>query len=528
MNHKLLKAGTGVALVICMEKLLGFVREIVQAYYYGTESVVDSLVAGNLVISVFFGWIATISVAFTPVYKRKALEKQEKTYTDTLLTVCYLLSFASIGLCLLLRRPLVQLALPGFESDKQAVTIVCVSILSASLLFLGAIQIHCALLAARGRYVYSVISNLCINVIQIIALVCSRGQNIYIVAAGVVLAYFLQWICTLLFTKKTDYRYHPSLQDRTGLKETLLVVLPITLTHIIDDICTFFDKLFASYLHDGAIAGLAYANSLRKVIYSFVTVLIATILYPLVSEHVAAGRLTRAHEMVVKSIRILLFLLTPVILCCVLSPDVIVTLIFQHGAFDGNSTTLTAPAFFAYLLGLIPLSVIAVITKYLYADKKAKYCTVFSAFMVAANIIMDYFFVRLWGHMGLALATSLAILLAMPCYLVLFARIAGRRVLLNGNMAKIAVCMLTDAGASYLFHRFVLSRMQPTSFLFALLYLAASFIFCALMMWLPTLTLREEIGCDVGAMITRKARSLFKHKQNAAVTDENEPPRPET
>ncbi|MBO4389014.1 MAG: murein biosynthesis integral membrane protein MurJ [Spirochaetales bacterium] len=422
MDNKIIRASLGVTIIIFAEKLLGFLRDIIQAYYFGTGSSIDCIVSANLMISVFFGWLTTISIAFTPIYKRKKLSNEGNGYTDSIVTMCFLLSVAALFLCLLLRRQLIRFALPGFGDEKRRIAIECISILAFSLLFMGVSQINNAYLAANGRYTFSVISNLSINMVQILALSLSRGESIKTVAWGIVVAYCVQWVVSGFFIIKTGYRFNPVFPDKEGMKETLAILIPITLTHIVDDICTFFDKLFASFLNDGAISSLAYANSLRKVIFSFVTILITTIVYPHVAECIADNNISEAQKKVTDCMKAILLLLTPLIVCCILCSDTIVSIIFQHGAFNKDSTALTSKSFFAYLIGLVPLSINAVMTKYFYARKQAKYCTILSIITVSINILLDWILVKPLGHMGLAFGTSFSVSVTMPIYLILFFR----------------------------------------------------------------------------------------------------------
>ncbi len=504
MKKSILKATAVITVMVLCEKILGFIREIVQAYYFGTSEFVDSIVSANLIISVFFGWLTTISVAYTPIYKRKVISGEGEKFTNTIKTICYILSIASLLLCLVLAKQLVAIALPGFSDEKSIETVQLLFILAFSILFISSTKLNNSFLAANGYFVRSIVPSLAINIVQIVALIISFGTRKYIVAVGIVIAYLIEWIISIFLTFGTKYRFKLSLKDHDGIKELVKTIVPITITYIIDDICTFFDKMFASYLYEGSISSLAYSNSLRKVIYSVVTVLVTTILYPKVSEYLAQKDDVRARDTIGLSLRILFIVLIPVISTCVIMSNQIVFVVFERGAFNSESTNLTASSFMAYLFGLIPLSCNAIIIKYFYANKKAKYCTILSALTVGTNIVFDAIFVNSLGHTGLALATSLSVAISMPLYYYVYKREQNRKgdkrnsvVFITEktkNSFKIifasAIC-ISVATITYCV-RDIYQSFSQTNILCSMATITVCFIILALSMWVPLFLSKEK------------------------------------
>ena len=495
MKKNMFKVSLMITGVILCEKILGFVREVVQAYFFGTSDFMDSLISANLIISVFFGWLATISVAYTPVYKRKDLIGEGVEFTNTVKTLCYLLSVLSLGICIFFSKQLVAIALPGFTLEKSLETVQCLIVLAFSILFMSSTKVNNAYIAANGYYVRSIIPSIAINVIQIIALIISLGEKKYIVACGIVTAYFTEWILSVLLAKKTKLRFRPTLKDKAGIKDIINTIIPITITYIIDDICTFFDKLFASFLKGGSISSLAYANSLRKVIYGVVTVLISTVLYPKVAEYIARKQDDKARKSISAVLSILVIIMLPVILTFIVMANEIVTVIFERGAFNTMSTALTTSSFMAYLLGLIPLSCNAIITKYFYANNSAKYCTLLSAITVGTNVILDAAFFRTLEHTGLALATSLAVFITMPAYLFIYVKTGNKeKYNRNSNSKKIVISGIICVIVSVVL--FLLKPYYAFWFSFGIFRMMIAIFVCLFAilsaMWIPLALMKEN------------------------------------
>ncbi len=512
MKKSLLKTGFIIVLIISFEKILGFIREVLLANYFGTSEFVDSLVSASLITSVFFGWLATVSTAYTPIYKRKVLEGDSEQFTNTVKTVSYALSVFAVIVCIVFSKQLVEIALPGFSGEKAAETVSWLRIIAFTILFSYSTKINNAYIAANGYYERSVIPSVAINCVQIITLVLSLGYKKHIVALGVAVAYFTEWLISVILARKTKLRFRLSLEDRKGLKEIVISIFPITITYIIDDICTFFDKMFASFLEDGSISSLSYANSLRKVIYGMITVLISTIVYPKISEKIAQNKDGEARKQIAKTISVLLVILVPVILSFIATSTEIITIVFERGAFDAASTLMTAPSYMAYLIGIVPLSVNAVITKYFYAQKQGKVCAVLSCLTVITNIILDVVLVGKMQHTGLALATSLSVVMSMPLYLMIyFKRRNTIKETKNKNMRKIVLASILCVIVTGLvvFGKEIIAIKSSSYVIINILEVIICFIIIAAAMWLPLYILKEETVYD----LLRELKKIFSTRK---------------
>jgi peptidoglycan biosynthesis protein MviN/MurJ (putative lipid II flippase) len=85
----------------------------------------------------------------------------------------------------------------------------------------------------------------------------------------------------------------------------------------------------------------------------------------------------------------------------------IIRLLLEGGRFNEHSVQQTALALAAYSWGVVPYGLIKVLTAYYYASSRTKWPMYFSFISIAFNFILNWLFVKQFGHVGLAATASL-------------------------------------------------------------------------------------------------------------------------
>lgn len=475
-KQRYIKSGIYITLIVLLEKALGFFREILQAYYFGTSDFVDAISSASMTISIFFGWMSSIGVVFTPIYKRGSIEHENDRLVDQFLSLCYTLSFVSFAICLAFSKELVMISLPGFSPERKQTVEEILKVLSITLLFSAAISIRKAYFSCKNRYVTSAWPDLCINAVQIIALLAAHGVYRYMVALGIMSATVVEWLVTMVLTRRMDYHFHFQFPSKALLKEIGKMIVPVTLTYIIGDICNYFDRMFASFLAEGSISAISYANSLRKLVLTVITTGLTTIIYPELAELAAKKDYTGANRMVHTCVKGLLVVVLPIIICFELSANNIVSIVFERGTFSSHSTILTGSAFMAYIPGVLFMSIEAVYTRFFYAAGMGKNCTILSLLTVIMNICLNALLIGPMKHTGLALATTLSTCAALPFYYRFFRSTVPNteKKALDVKILLAAFCTAVVAVFAYWLER----TMNLINFWQHLGILAANFLLC--------------------------------------------------
>ena len=121
-----------------------------------------------------------------------------------------------------------------------------------------------------------------------------------------------------------------------------------------------------------------------------------------------------------RGLRMVLFLTIPSTVGLALLGVPIIRLIYQHGRFSPHATLETARALSGYAVGLAAYAAIKVVAPAFYALGRTRVPLVGSVTAVAANLIWNFATFRRFGHVGLALGTSIAALVNFSVIVLAF------------------------------------------------------------------------------------------------------------
>jgi putative peptidoglycan lipid II flippase len=134
--------------------------------------------------------------------------------------------------------------------------------------------------------------------------------------------------------------------------------------------------------------------------------------------HLLRGNLQRGLRMV-------LFLTVPSTVGLALLGVPIIRLIYEHGRFSHHATVETARALSGYAIGLVAYAAIKVEASAFYALKRARVPMVASVSAVGANLVWNALTFRRFGHVGLAVGTSIAALVNAGVLVFAFQKLIG-------------------------------------------------------------------------------------------------------
>jgi len=193
--------------------------------------------------------------------------------------------------------------------------------------------------------------------------------------------------------------------------EMLKMMAPILIVTGISQIYTMVDLRFASGLEAGSIAVLNYARKLMQLPQALFVASVTTAIFPTLSKLAAEERKTELAAILQKALKVILLLAIPASVGMIVLRNPIVALLFERGAFDLQATVRTADALMYYSLGLFALCVYLPLTRAFYALKDTSTPLWILLGTVGLKILLSYGLVRVLFQCGLALATSLTIML---------------------------------------------------------------------------------------------------------------------
>jgi putative peptidoglycan lipid II flippase len=166
--------------------------------------------------------------------------------------------------------------------------------------------------------------------------------------------------------------------------------------------------VLASLLADGAVSYLYYADRVTQLPLGVVGVAVGTALLPTLSRQLAAKDGGAAIASQNRGLELALLLTLPAMAALIAMPEPLIRALFERGAFDAHAVSATSAALIAYATGLPAYVLIKVLTPGFFAREDTRTPVRIAVFAMLANIIMNLIFMRYWGHVGIAYASSLS------------------------------------------------------------------------------------------------------------------------
>jgi putative peptidoglycan lipid II flippase len=348
-----------ISVLLIISRLLGYVREGLLAARFGATYATDAyMVAQDLPYSLFAAVSAALTMVFIPVYRdvvRKRGEEAGWRLVNTALNLTLLVSVALLLIGLGLAPLFVPRLAPGLPASAQALALSLTRIMLPMILFMGLGGVAAAVLNANQHFTAPALTGLMTNLPVVLTLAAiGMAGRIDWVAWSVVAGTAAGALILVPWLPGLGYRYRFTLDWRDpGLAQVGRLILPVLFTTTVINFQDFTDRFLASRLAEGTISALNYAVKVNSLPYGVVGAAIATVLYPSLAEHAAAGDLGAFRRTVGNGLRIMAFVLLPMALGLLAFRGPIVQIIFQRGAFDPKATVQTAFALGFYALGIL-------------------------------------------------------------------------------------------------------------------------------------------------------------------------------
>lgn len=430
--------------LIC--KILGFGREIVLAFFFGTESIVDAyLMAANIPI-ILFGFLVSISFSFTPIYKNLKHnfgEKESELFFNNILSIIFTLAGIGVLLSLAFSTQIISIAAPGFSGEVFDLTLKYFSVSIWTILFMAPIQIMISYLNCNGKFILSNISGMFISGIQLIVIFISGILHKNILIYSILLSNIVQFISLYFFVKKQGHFFKYKVIFNDEIKKAFTMMIPILMSGMLSQINIFIDKSFASGLIEGSIAALNYGSIMHGFIFSVFSIAIITMIYPMFSQATAEGDVAKLKDIFSKGTNIILILFVPITMGAIILAKPAISFVFERGEFGSASAMMTVSAFIMYNIGLLAVALRDVIIKVFYSMKDTKSTLFISVLALALDIIFNIILIKPMGHAGLALGTSLSAIITIPIFFIVLRRKLGVLGLKNTIILFVKSCIAT-------------------------------------------------------------------------------------
>ena len=459
-----------------LSKILGFFREILLSYFYGTGEIATAFQISFLVPYTILGFVMSgLSTNFIPTYtslENKKGRNESDKFTNNILNIIFIIAIFATILAYIFARQIVFIFAMGYSGEifELSVRFTRITILGMFAQLLNSIF--------KGY--------LKINPI--------------LAPIGVAAATIFQYIPYIPAIRNTGYkhRFIVNFKDE-NIKRMLILALPIIFGVAVNQINILIDQNLASFISVKGISVLTYSLRLYEFVWGIMIVSITTAIYPTLSR-LAIESTIKFKVQITKTISTILYLVIPSTIGIMLFSKEIVTLIYKRGKFDESDVILVSGALFYYASGLIGLGIRDVLSSSFYALKLTKIPLINSIQMVVLNVVASIILSKFMGLNGLALGSTIASFFgAFNLYMKLEKKIGKIkcRVMIKNVYKMLISGLLMAIGSRIIFYLLHLKFSGNFS-------LIISIIFAVIIYAVSSILLRTRQALDILKVIIKK------------------------
>lgn len=418
-----MSAAGAVGAAVMISRVLGLIRETVQARYFGAGLQTDAFNVAfripNLLRDLFAEGV--LSAAFVPTFiARLTHEGREQAWTLANRVINALLAILAIVTLAFFfgAKGFVYLLAAGYAEnpEKLELTIQMTRIMSPFLLFVSLASVAMGVLNACGSFFVPALASSAFNVCCILAGVfLSPAMTLWglhpivSMAIGALVGGAAQLLVMIpaAFRKGFRYRLDIDLSD-PGLRRIFRMMIPAVVGLSATQINITVDSQLASMYGDGPVSYLNYGFRLMQFPIGVFGIAIATSALAAVSHASARGEVGRVQSTVDSSLRLAACLTFPATVGLVVFRREIVQILFERGSFTATDTDKTSQVVLLYALGLFSYSAVKILAPAYYALDDNRTPVRVSFVTMGVKILLNLALVVPLQFLGLALATTIA------------------------------------------------------------------------------------------------------------------------
>lgn len=410
--------------------ILGLLREVVSAKYYGTRWEMDTFLAAATIPTILFGvFNGALVSALVPTFSEYLAHRKEdeawrlaSTVLNILaivLTTCAIIGFFTA-------RWYVPLIAHGFPGPQMGVAIRMTRWLMPSIVAVSLSGVLSAMLNAYHRFRSAAMVGVAVNAVTIATVVLLNHRiGIYALVLGTALGLTAQMLVQLpSFLSIGKYRFVIDLHH-PGLSRIWVLLGPIIVGSAAGQLSLFFDRFFASTLSPGFIAGMNYATKLVNFPQQIFAAAIATVIFPLLAAQFARENRRGVARSVVTGLRLVNFITIPSVCAFIVLARPMVQTLFERGTFEASATDMTATLLPYAAVGLVALGANVVLTRCCFACRETIWPVTISVVTVVVNVLLSLVWLPSLGARGLLLANSTSQTMQAVLLLMVTARLVS-------------------------------------------------------------------------------------------------------
>lgn len=418
----LLRSSVVVSVMTMLSRVLGMVRDMVVAAYFGSSPAADAFFIAFKIPNFMRRLFAegAFAQAFVPVlseYRAQRSLAEVKQLVDRVAGTLGLTLTAITALGVVASPYLIMLFAPGFRGEpaKLALAGELLAITFPYLLLISLTAFCGGILNSYGRFAVPAFTPVLLNLCMIGAtlfLTPYFDQPVMALAWGVFVAGLAQLLFQLPFLARIQLLPfpRPNRHDE-GVKRIMRLMVPALFGVSVSQINLLLDTVLASFLKTGSVSWLYYADRLSELPLGAFGIAIGTVILPSLSRHHAGDDPKAFSATIDWALRMVLLLGVPAALALAILSEPLIASLFHYGKMTERDVVQSANALEAYSLGVLTFMLIKVLAPGFFARQDLKTPVRIAIQCMLANMAFNLVLIWPLQHVGLALATSLSSML---------------------------------------------------------------------------------------------------------------------
>ncbi len=419
MTQGLLKSTLLISVNTTLSRILGLVRDVVIARYFGAGSGMDAFIVAFRIPNFLRRLFAEggFSQAFVPVlaeYRERRSHAEVQALVDhtTAILGVALLGITALGV---LSAPLLVLAFaPGFSGDagKQELTAALLRVTFPYIFFISLTALAGGILNTYRKFGVPAFTPVFLNLALIVSaiwLAPRMEQPVEALAWGVFIAGVVQLLFQIPFLLRLRLLPRPRLgSDRDGVGRILKLMLPTLFGVSVTQINLLVDTQVASFLVTGSISWLYYSERLVEFPLGVFGIALATVIMPSLSAEHARNSTDKYAETLDWALRWVFLISVPAAFGLAFLAGPALATLFQYQAFSSYDVEMASFALIASAIGLPGYVLIKILVSGTVSRQDTRTPVRAGVVALISNIILILLLFKPLAHAGLALATALS------------------------------------------------------------------------------------------------------------------------
>src|SRR5690554_4069878 len=415
----LLRSSGVVGIMTMLSRVLGLVRDMVIARYFGAGTAADAFFVAFKIPNFLRRLFAegAFSQAFVPVlssYRESRDISEVKRLVDAVAGSLGLVLLAVTLVAMLGAPVLTTIFAPGFLGDeaKFALASDMLRITFPYLLLISLTAFAGGILNSYDRFAVPAFTPVLLNLAMIAAaifLAPLMDEPVMALAWGVFIAGALQLFFQLPFLMRLGLMPRPRVDYRhEGVSRILKLMAPALFCVSVSQINLLLDTVLASFLQTGSVSWLYYSDRLAELPLGVFGIAIATVILPSLSRKHAAASEDQFAATLDWAVRAVLLIGLPAAVALALLAEPLIATLFHYGEVTDRDVAMSAQSLRAYSAGLLAFMLIKVLAPGFFSREDTKTPVKIGVIAMVANMAFNLALIVPLAHAGLALATSMS------------------------------------------------------------------------------------------------------------------------